>query len=280
MIIDGRKMAAEVLAHTRARVSRAGRGVPRILVVAANETPATKSYLAIKQKRAADAGCVLDILPFGPNSTTEELRTAILTSDADAIVVQLPLGERMDARIICDAIPIEKDADVLSTAARMKFEADEYDALVPPVAGALAEILSANHVDPAGKRAVVIGRGSLVGKPCATWLSHQGTDVSHISFRAGDFSALKDADIIVSGAGSPHFIKPDMLKQGVVLIDAGTSESNGTLAGDADPACADKCSLFTPIPGGVGPLAVACLFSNVVVLAERALDVIRLDVEL
>jgi 5,10-methylene-tetrahydrofolate dehydrogenase/methenyl tetrahydrofolate cyclohydrolase len=177
----------------------------------------------------------------------------------------------MDARIVCDAIPAEKDADVLSTVARMKFEADGYDALIPPVAGALAEILAMNGVDPAGKNAVVIGMGALVGKPCATWLSHKKADVTHLSFRSGNFSPLKDADIIVSGAGSPHFIKPEMLKQGAVLIDAGTSESGGALAGDADPACAEKCSIFTPVPGGVGPLAVACLFSNAVTLAERSI---------
>lgn len=270
MIIDGRKMAADVLARTKAHAAKLAHP-PRVLVISANETPATKSYLAIKQKKAADAGCVLDLLSFGPDTTTEDLRTAVLTSDADAVIVQLPLGERMDAHIVCDAIPLEKDADVLSTVARMKFEADEYDVLIPPVAGALAEILSSHNVDLAGKKAVVIGKGSLVGKPCATWLSHHKADVTHLSFRSGDFSALKDADITVSGAGSPHFIKPEMIKQGAVLIDAGTSESGGAIAGDADPACADKCSIFTPVPGGVGPIAVAKLFENVVTLAERAI---------
>jgi methylenetetrahydrofolate dehydrogenase (NADP+)/methenyltetrahydrofolate cyclohydrolase len=80
---------------------------------------------------------------------------------------------------------------------------------------------------------------------------------------SSDFSILKSADIVVSGAGVPHLIKPEMLRQGVVLIDAGTSESDGALAGDADPACAEVASVFTPVPGGVGPIAVACLFRNV-----------------
>lgn len=269
MIIDGRNMAAEVLARTKARVEKLDR-TPRILAIAANETSATKSYLTIKKKRAADAGCVLDELHFDSHTaTTEDLRTAVLSADADAVIVQLPLAERMDARIVCDVIPLEKDADVLSTVARMKFEADTYDALVPPVAAALAEIFSVHNINPAGKKAVVIGKGALVGKPCATWLSHKKADVTHLSFRAGNFELLKDADIIVSGAGSPHFIKPEMLKDGVVLIDAGTSESGGALAGDADPACAEKCSIFTPVPGGVGPIAVAKLFENAATLAER-----------
>ena len=85
-------------------------------------------------------------------------------------------------------------------------------------------------------------------------------------------TALSNADIIISGAGSPHFIKPEMLKEGVVLIDAGTSESNGELAGDADPACAGKCSLFTPVPGGVGPMTVTMLMWNTVIAAERQLS--------
>jgi len=83
-------------------------------------------------------------------------------------------------------------------------------------------------------------------------------------------AVLSTADIVVSGAGVPYLIKPEHLKQGVVLIDAGTSESDGAIVGDADPSCAEKCSVFTPVPGGVGPLAVACLFENAVLLAVRA----------
>ena len=157
---------------------------------------------------------------------------------------------------------------MLSAAARMKFEAGDRNALVPPVAAAMLEILVAHGVSPKGKRAIVIGSGHLVGKPCAELLSHEGADVAIVSFRAGDFSALSNADIVVSGVGSPHFIKPEMLKNGAVLIDAGTSESGGAVAGDADPSCAQRCSVFTPVPGGVGPVAVAKLFENAVMLTE------------
>ncbi|MDE1919630.1 MAG: bifunctional 5,10-methylenetetrahydrofolate dehydrogenase/5,10-methenyltetrahydrofolate cyclohydrolase [Patescibacteria group bacterium] len=272
MIIDGRTLAGEVLARAKARAQMLPRA-PRILAIVANDTPATKSYLAIKKKRAEDAGCVLEELHFDAHAaTTEELRSAVIAAEADAVIVQLPLGERTDARIVCDAIPLSKDADVLSTVARMKFEADEHDALIPPVAGAVAEILGARNIDPAGKRAVVIGSGWLVGKPCATWLSHKKADVTHLSFRSGNVAPLREADIVVSGVGSPHFIKPEMLKPGAVLIDAGTSESGGTLAGDADSSCAPVCTLFTPVPGGVGPIAVAKLFENAVALAERTMN--------
>lgn len=245
---------------------------PRILAIVANETPATKSYLSIKAKRAADAGCVLEVQQFPESVSVVELQSAITESDADAIIVQLPLPEGIDAKIICDSIPVLKDADILSDAARQKFARGDADALVPPVVGAIADIFNVEKIEVKGKRSVVIGRGFLVGAPAAMWLAQQGAQVTVVNHSTQDFlEVIRDADIIVSGAGSPHLIKPAMLKKGCVLIDAGTSESNGTIAGDADPACAERCSTFTPVPGGIGPLAVACLFENAVALTERSI---------
>jgi methylenetetrahydrofolate dehydrogenase (NADP+) / methenyltetrahydrofolate cyclohydrolase len=283
MIIDGRALAREVLARTRARVSRAGRGTPKILVIVANETPATKSYLAIKSKRATDAGCVLEVMQFSTDTSTAALHAAVLSASADAIIVQLPLPSGVDTKAVCDAIPLEKDADVLSDIARAKFEMGDADALLPPVVGAVQNILAFGNVEIAGKppfakgyggamKAVVIGDGWLVGKPVATWFKQQGAEVTVLTVETEQkefTAALRAANIIISGAGSPHLIKPNMLKEGIVLIDAGTSESGGEVVGDADPACAAKCSLFTTVPGGVGPLAVAYLFDNAVTLAER-----------
>ena len=258
MIIDGRKMAAEVLSRAKERAQMLPRQ-PLVVAIVGSETPATRSYLKIKGARAVDAGCLFEMRPLG---------TAF--GDAGAVIIQLPLPDGVNQKEICDSVPVEKDADVLSSAAREKFERGNADALLPPVVGAVREIFVQNRINPKGKRAVVIGRGFLVGAPAATWLTQQGAEVEIATSKTEDLSAvLRTADIIVSGAGISHLIKPDMLKQGVVLIDAGTSESNGTLAGDADPVCAEKCSIFTPVPGGVGPLAVACLFENAVMLAEK-----------
>jgi methylenetetrahydrofolate dehydrogenase (NADP+)/methenyltetrahydrofolate cyclohydrolase len=270
MIIDGRILAGEVLTRAKVRAQKLPHP-PRVLALVASETPATKSYLAIKAKRATDAGCVLEVQQFPESVSAEELQATIRNSDADAIIVQLPLPTNVDTKTVCDSIPIEKDADVLSAAARNTFEEGTGSTLLPPVVEAVRAILEFGTVAIAGKKVVVIGAGFLVGAPVAAWLKQQGADVSVLTSKSDDLSAsLRDADIVVSGAGSPHFIKPEMLKAGVVLVDAGTSESNGAIAGDADPSCAEKCSLFTPVPGGVGPLAVACLFENVVMLAERA----------
>ena len=251
MIIDGRMIAADILARAKARAVALARP-PKVVAIVGTDTPATRSYLAIKTKRASDAGCLFEIRDLGSD-----------VSDADAIIVQLPLPEGSDTRAILDAIPLEKDADVLSTAARGK------GTLPPPVVAAICEIFTRHDVQPEGKNAVVIGKGWLVGEPAAAWLRKQGANITVLTSESKDFSVLLDADIIVSGAGVPKLIQPHMLKQGVVLIDAATSESSGEIVGDADPACAPKCSLLTPVPGGVGPIAVACLFENVVALAER-----------
>ena len=269
MIVDGRALAQEVLARAKTRAA-ALQTAPRILALVANETPATKSYLSIKGKRAADAGCVLEVQQFTESVSVEELQSAITKSNADAIIVQLPLPAGVDTKEVCDAIPLSKDADVLSTVARTAFEHAEGH-LLPPVVGAIAEIFRVHNIELKGKNAVVIGRGLLVGAPTAMWLAQQGAQVTAVNRSTQDFSEiLRDADIIVSGAGYSHLITPEMLKQGVILIDAGTSESNGEVVGDADPVCAEKCLLFTPVPGGVGPLAVAYLFENAVALAEKA----------
>lgn len=263
MIIDGRALAKEVLARTKARAEALPRR-PKVVAYAFSATPATRSYLKIKARSAEAAGCDFSVRESLP-----------LSFDTDAVIVQLPLPAEMDTKAILDSITVDKDADVLSSAARVAFEMIDLrnPSLLPPVVGAVQKILESGNIEVRGKKAVVLGDGWLVGKPVATWLTQQGAEVAVITLSdfAGARATLAQADVIVSGAGSPHFIKPEMLKEGVTLIDAGTSESDGTLAGDADPVCADKCSLFTPVPGGVGPVAVAYLFENVVTLAERAI---------
>lgn len=259
MIVDGRALAGGVLARTKARTDKLKRR-PLVVALIASNTPATRLYLEVKARRATDAGCVLETRSLGAP-----------VNDADAVIVQLPVPAGMSQKEVCDTISLFKDADVLSAAARAKFERGDPDALLPPVVGAMREIFLQNAIDPKGKKAVIVGDGWLVGNPCAKWLTQKGAEVIVLTSESDNLTAaLRAADIIISGAGSPHLIKPEMLKQGVVLIDAGTSESGSTIVGDADSACADKCSIFTPVPGGVGPLAVAMLFENAVTLAERA----------
>ncbi len=262
MIIDGRALAKNILARTKMRTGKLGRRPNVLVYVSPEETSATRSYLKIKARSAEDAGCEF-----------AETRSLTFPNHADAIIVQLPLSSDISTEEVLNLIPLHQDADVLSAAARAKFEHNDRDALVPPVVGAVREILMRSKIDVKGRRAAVIGDGRLVGHPCAVWLKQQGAEVTVVTLESGDLQvALANADIIVSGAGSPNLITPDMIKDGVVLIDAGASELDGAVVGDADPACAQKCSIFTPVPGGVGPIAVACLFENVVSLAEKAMN--------
>jgi len=261
MIIDGRTIASEVLKDVETSLN-GKRPLTRIIVM--RPSAATESYLRIKEVRAYEAGIDLQLIRIEDDATTEDIIQKIELPGANATLVQLPLPEHVDTLKVLAAIPDDKDADVLSESAYERFEKGEEGALVPPVAGAVAEILARANVEVPGKRAVVVGQGKLVGRPVLALLRRMGADTITIYRDTPDpASVLKEADIIVSGAGQAHFITPEMIKEGAVLIDAGTSESNGAIAGDFHPDCASRTSVFTPVPGGVGPVAVAMLFKNV-----------------
>jgi methylenetetrahydrofolate dehydrogenase (NADP+)/methenyltetrahydrofolate cyclohydrolase len=280
MIIDGRAIASDILARVRNELTSASnhRGETSMIAdgselvvraVVVQPTGATESYLRVKSARAEDAGMRMEIVQLPDTATTEEVRAAVLAPGADSVIVQLPLPASIDTRVVLDAIPLDKDADVLSQKSYEHFESGALDALLPPVVGAIKEVLARTNTTLVGKRVVVVGRGRLVGQPASVWLAAQGADVHVITRESENLSELASADIIVSGAGVPHLITPDLVKEGVVLIDAGTSESNGAIAGDAHPDCASVASVFTPVPGGMGPIAVACLFQNVSTLVLR-----------
>ena len=271
MIIDGKAIAKRILAATRLRVAALGLSrEPVMRAITMAPSPATRSYLAIKTTQADEAGFGMEIVAVEDTASTEDLIEAVRKDGADAVIVQLPLPDSVDTTAVLNAIPITKDADILSKTAVAAFESQKVGALVPPVASAVAEVFSRASVDPRGKRAVVVGKGALVGRPVAVLLSRMGADVRVVSKSTGDFEQeAPQADIIVSGAGVAGLVKPEHVKHGVILIDAGTSGSGGGVAGDIDPTCASIASVFTPVPGGIGPIAVACLFENAAALLER-----------
>lgn len=268
MLVDGRTLASEILVGVRKEAEALGREIHiRAIVVA--PSPATESYLRIKIRRAKEVGMTLDIVKLADTATTEEAIAAVTQEGADAVIAQLPLPASMNTVAVLDAIPLEKDADVLSSAARHAFESGEVGALVPPVALSVLHILEQHQVSVKDKRVTVVGSGWLVGGPVITCLTRMGAKVTVVNKEQGDLhEALKDAEIVVSGAGVPALIKADMVREGVVVIDGGTSGLGALVVGDAEPAIAEKASLFTPVPGGVGPVAVACLFENAMTLIK------------
>jgi len=262
MIVDGKAIAEDIYAGLAPRFAALNKPV-RLGIVVVGENPVIASFVKIKERSALRLGIEMTRKDLPESASESEIISAIhaLNEKADAVIVQLPLPRGISINNALSAVPNEKDVDALNP------DIPEEKRLVhAPVALAAVEILERSHVQIKGARAVVVGAGRLVGAPSAWLLRKLGANVSVFSLEEGTIDDLKDADIIVSGAGNPGFIKPEHIKDGVALIDGGTSELKKRIAGDADSACAEKASVFTPVPGGVGPVAVAMIFRNLLAL--------------
>ena len=225
-----------------------------------------ESFVRIKTRAAARLNVDIVRVDLKENATTTTAIEAVnnLASEVDAVIVQLPLPKMLDTNEILAAIPKEKDVDALNPTI-----SDNTHLVFAPVALAVVEILKRSHVTIKGARTVVVGAGRLVGAPSASLLKRFCAHVSMFTLQQGSINDLKDADIVILGAGNPGFIRAESLKDGVALIDAGASESKGKVVGDADPACAKVASVFTPVPGGVGPIAIAMILRNLFDLLEK-----------
>lgn len=271
MIVDGKKLAERAFEELGVAV-RALPRAPRLRVIVVGENLVTKSYVRIKEKKAAKVGIVYTVESLPKDVSPEVLKSAINSSDADAVVLQMPLPVHIDTDSILKHIPENKDADVMSPVAMEHFAAGDSTALMPPVVFAVAQSLADFNVNIQNMRALVVGNGRLVGQPVVAWLRLQGIRTQVVTRSCGDMSReLAQSDLVISGAGVPNLIKVDDIREGAVLIDAGTSESGGIIVGDIDPRCKEKASVFTPVPGGIGPLTIAGLLKNVAELAKRRL---------
>jgi methylenetetrahydrofolate dehydrogenase (NADP+) / methenyltetrahydrofolate cyclohydrolase len=267
MIVDGKAIAADIREKLKAAYAALPAPLTLGIVVAGND-PVIESFVRIKKRFADTLGVKVEELRFPSEISAPELIEKIRNMTCDGIIVQLPLPAILDTNAVLNAIPIKRDVDVLSLEAMAAFRQGTLT-ILPPVAGAMQEILERAHVSVAGKDVLIIGRGRLVGAPAELLFRHNDAHVTVVGRGTNLAELAREADIIVSGAGEPLLIKPDMLKAGAALIDAGTSESKGKIIGDADPRCADVASVFTPVPGGVGPIAVAMIFKNLLILARQ-----------
>lgn len=261
MIVDGRELRNTIAEELRTALRAGFLRQPKLLVVRVGEDPVISQF--VKQKRifAERIGVAFELKMFPGDASTEEVIEAVKNSDADGVVVQLPLPAGIDTEKVLAAIPQAKDVDALSPRPIVN----------ATVAGAVEEILDRNDIEVHGMKAVVVGKGKLVGIPVGLWLESEGAEVLYVDKATKNIGEItKSADLIVCGAGVPGLIKPDMVREGVVLIDAGTSESAGVVRGDCDPLCAEKAKLFTPVPGGVGPVTIAILFKNLFELVHLA----------
>jgi methylenetetrahydrofolate dehydrogenase (NADP+)/methenyltetrahydrofolate cyclohydrolase len=266
MIVDGRAIAEEIKKDLRQRAKQAGRELSLVAFVT-KEDLATRKFIEIKKRFAEEIGVAVEG-KYMPRAATAELVSEIrlAAKSFDGIIVQFPLAPGIDADLVRNAIPASHDIDVVSGEAAEKFARGK-SLILPPVVGAIKEVAEQYNVIFASKNIVVVGEGLLVGKPAAIWARLQKAEVKTLNEKSCDISYdTRKADILILGAGVPHLIKPEMIKRGVVVFDAGTSEASGKLVGDADPLCADKASLFTPVPGGIGPITVAMVFKNLFTL--------------
>jgi methylenetetrahydrofolate dehydrogenase (NADP+)/methenyltetrahydrofolate cyclohydrolase len=262
MIIDGKAIAAQVYASIEKEVHESGQR-PRLGILTCAPTFETQKYLALKEKKASEVGIETQVVKLEVETSENELLAELtaLVGRSDGVVVQLPLPAHINKDMVLAAVPPSHDVDALNPATTQ---------VLSPVVGAIVEIIKAHEVPVYEKHVVVIGSGRLVGLPASRWFSEHGASVSIVTKDTTDDIEYytKSADIIVSGAGVPGLLTRDMIKEGVVIFDAGTSEDGGMLRGDADPACAEKASLFTPVPGGIGPITIAVLLRNVVELSR------------
>ncbi len=272
-ILDGKKLSEKLLAGLKDEIQQSGKQLS-LAVVVLGDNPVVAKFILQKERIARDLNISFRRYEYEEAISTNELRKRIgvIVHDAnpDGIIVQLPLPSSVNTQSILNSVPPEKDVDVLSARSLGNFFVGK-SVVTPPVVGAIQLLFKEYGIEYQSKRVAVIGAGMLVGKPVATWLLNEKVSFSVVDIHSSDISAFtKDADIVISGVGKPGLITGDMVGEGVIVIDAGTSELHGKLSGDVDfDSVSKKASCITPVPGGIGPLTVAMIFKNLFALAKE-----------
>ncbi len=251
--IDGQKIAETIYARINSSIKRR----LKLVVIMVGDSPSTESFVAQKRKAALKTGVDFEILRLSSDANTNEVEDIVRQASKNpvitAIVVQLPLPAQIDRERVLQAIALEKDADSLNGGK-----------LLAPAVGTVTEIISFLGKDIGSLNFAVIGYGKLVGKPVYEFLLKNAKSTSLL--RRGDDLAegIKEADVIVSGTGSPGLIKADMMREEAIVIDFGYGlTTDGKLSGDFDSGVSTKQIYYTPTPGGTGPILVAKLFENI-----------------
>ena len=280
-IIDGKAIAAEIREEIAADVvTLKEQGVtPGLAVVLVGEDPASRVYVTMKEKACEKAGIFSDEHKLPAETTEAQLLALIeeLNNDPriDGILVQLPLPDHIDESKVLESISPAKDADGFHpyNVGRLVTGNPLYQPCTPY---GVMKMLEHTGVDLKGKEVVVVGRSNIVGKPVSLLLLQESCTVTIAHSRTKDLSALcATADILVAAVGRPEMVKADWVKPGATVIDVGinridTEDGKGRLVGDVDYADVEPVAdAITPVPGGVGPMTIACLLKNTVEAARR-----------
>ncbi len=285
-IIDGEAFAAELRGRVGAAVAALERDpglTPGLAVVLVGKNPASRVYVRNKNKQTLEAG----MNSFEHNLPVETSQDALLAlvrqlngdPRVHGILVQLPLPDRIDDQAVINAIDPDKDVDgfhVINAGRLMTVAKGSRPPLVPCTPLGCLMLLKAEIGDLSGQRAVVVGRSNIVGKPMAQLLLQESCTVTIAHSRTRDLPAVcREADILVAAVGRPKMIEGDWIKPGAVVIDVGINriEAEGgktKLVGDVDTEAAKRvAAAITPVPGGVGPMTIACLLANTATAACR-----------
>ncbi|MCA3012454.1 MAG: bifunctional methylenetetrahydrofolate dehydrogenase/methenyltetrahydrofolate cyclohydrolase FolD [Myxococcaceae bacterium] len=279
-LIDGKALAAkvrdEVKHEAAAVVARYGRA-PGIAVVRVGDDPASQVYVTSKEKTARELGFGSWHHHFPATMTQAELLAVVARLNAeplvDGILVQLPLPRHLDANAVLAAIDPSKDVDGFhATNAGLLFQGRP--GLVPCTPAGCMRMLQELRYDVTGRRCVVIGRSTIVGRPMAMLLLNASATVTICHSKSDVAAEVQRADVVVAAVGVSRLVKGDWVKPGAVVIDVGMNRGpDGKLSGDVDfEAAKERAAFITPVPGGVGPMTIAMLMHNTVVAAKARLS--------
>lgn len=261
-IVEGKKIAEKIKEEIieNLKISK-----PKSLAIFyVGEDRVIDSYVSLKKRLGETLGVNVSVFKF-PKDILEELlieQISEANNKFSGVMVQLPLPKNLNRKNILDAIDSDVDVDILSTKAYEDFK-NSRTLRLPPVVAGVKEIIDEHNINLNNKKIVVIGRGLLVGQPICDWLDIKNYPYESFDDKSlGLNKALLSADVIISGTGVPSLVNQNMIKDGVVLIDVGTSSTSGKIVGDIEKSCYEKASIVAGVPGGVGPIAVVSLFRN------------------
>lgn len=269
-IIDGKKIAAEIKEKIAAEIAQLKeKGISAgLAVVIVGDDPASRVYVDLKKKNCAETGIYSEEYALSAETTEEELLKLIdklnHKKEINGILVQLPLPKHIDENKVIEAISPEKDVDAFHASNVGKIMIGDYNFLPCTPSGCM-ELIASTGIDLTGKECVVVGRSNIVGKPMAMLLLHKNATVTICHSKTADLKeTCRRADVLIAAVGVPKLIKKDMVKEGAVVIDVGTTKMpDGKLCGDVDfEEVKNVASYITPVPGGVGPMTRVTLLQN------------------
>ena len=272
-LLDGKKLSEKILTNLKKEIKKSNLKL-RLAVVQVGENSVSQIFINQKKKACEKVGINFRLFKFPVKVSApklkKEIKKIVRNLANPGIIIQLPLPKKFLPEEFLNLILEKKDIDVLSEESLGKFYQGTLK-ILPPTVNGILRLLKNYKIELKGKDVVVIGAGRLVGFPLAIQLLKEKATLSVLNeFTKDALSFTKKANILISGVGRPNLIKSKMVKRGVVIIDAGSAMKKGKLVGDVDfKSIGQKASYITPVPGGVGPMTVACLLENLVKLSKR-----------